>query len=55
MSPTEPRLTERSPAPGDLGRLGAWSARHAKAVFVGWLLLVFALSGPLPDIPFSHG
>jgi RND superfamily putative drug exporter len=59
----EPVLIERSPAPppappgrsasrgpGLLGRLGVWAARHAKTVFVGWLLLVVALGAFAPKV-----
>jgi len=35
---------------GLLGRLGAWSAEHFKAVLVGWLLVVVALGAFAPQV-----
>ncbi|MFB7670835.1 MMPL family transporter [Kitasatospora purpeofusca] len=37
-------------SPGPLGRLGLWSARHARTVLVGWLLAVLALGAFAPQV-----
>ncbi|MCU7826431.1 MMPL family transporter [Kitasatospora sp. DSM 101779] len=36
--------------PGLLGRLGAWSVRHFKAVLAGWLLVVLVLGAFAPRV-----
>ncbi|MEV6210143.1 MMPL family transporter [Kitasatospora sp. NPDC051914] len=43
--PSEPPGT-----PGLLGRLGAWSVQHFKAVLVGWLLVVIGLGAFAPQV-----
>src|SRR5689334_10242374 len=39
-----------SPAPGPFGRLGAWSATHARTVFVLWAVVVAVLGAFAPKV-----
>jgi RND superfamily putative drug exporter len=48
--PPVPQAVERSDAVGPLGRLGRWTAEHARAVAIAWAIVTVALGAFAPKV-----